>query len=65
MLSAGLVIGIVVEWLAVHLLARWNYTDRMPIIPWIGIGWVPVLQMVVLPPLIFVFTAIGRKVSRT
>jgi hypothetical protein len=64
MLSVGLVIGLAVEWLALHLLARWSYTDRMPMIPWLGIGWVPVLQMVLMPPLIFAITGVGRKVSR-
>ena len=53
MLSAGLLIGVVVEWLAVHVAGRWAYEARMPLVPGLRIGLVPVLQMLVLPPLIF------------
>lgn len=53
MVASGLLIGVWVEWVAVHRLARWTYTEAMPLIPVLEIGWVPVLQMLVLPPLIF------------
>lgn len=53
MLTSGLAIGIAVEWVAVHLLGRWSYTDEMPLLGGFGIGVVPMLQMVVLPPVIF------------
>jgi hypothetical protein len=53
MLSAGLLIGVVVEWLGVHVAGRWAYSARMPVVPGLRIGLVPVLQMLVLPPLIF------------
>ena len=53
MLTSGLLIGVLLEWVAVHRLARWSYTDAMPLIPVLDIGWVPVLQMLILPPLIF------------
>lgn len=53
MVTTGLMIGVGVEWVAVHRLARWTYTEAMPLIPMLDIGWVPVLQMLVLPPLIF------------
>lgn len=64
MCSAGLILGILVEWLAVHLLGRWNYTDQMPTIPWLNVGWVPVLQMVMLPPIIFAIAAVVRHDDR-
>jgi hypothetical protein len=53
MLTTGLVIGITVEWIAVHLMERWKYTVHMPLVPGLEVGIVPVMQMLVLPPLIF------------
>ena len=66
MLAAGLGIALAIEWLAVHILERWTYGPRMPVIPVIGIGLVPVLQMLLLPPLIFRIVAgwSGRKHAR-
>lgn len=62
MLSAGLLIGVVVEWLAVHVAGRWAYGSGMPVVPGLRIGVVPVLQMIVLPPLIFrIATAAVRR----
>ena|SRR5688572_29407454 len=53
MLLVGLVLGVTVEWVAVHVLQRWAYTTRMPRVPGLDVGLVPVAQMLVLPPLIF------------
>jgi hypothetical protein len=53
MLLMGLVLGVTVEWVAVHVLQRWAYTARMPRVPGIDVGIVPVAQMLLLPPLIF------------
>jgi hypothetical protein len=53
MLTAGLVLAVLIEWVGVHVLARWEYTDKMPIIPWVGIGLVPIAQMLILPPVVF------------
>lgn len=53
MLVTGLVIGISVEGIAVYLARRWTYTSQMPLVPGLQVGVVPVLQMLVLPPLIF------------
>ena len=52
-LIAGTFVGIGVEWVGWRLLGRWKYDVSMPLIPIFGVGLVPVLQMVVLPPLIF------------
>src|ERR1700704_231489 len=57
MLAAGLVIALAVEWIAVHVAQRWSYTDQMPRIPGLGLGIVPVVQMLVLPPWVFFFVA--------
>jgi len=36
-----------------HVLQRWAYTARMPRVPGLDVGLVPVAQMLILPPLIF------------
>jgi hypothetical protein len=46
-------VGFAVEWWGLHLARRWQYSELMPIIPGTGIGAAPVLQMLVLPPVIF------------
>jgi hypothetical protein len=58
MLGTGLVIAIAIEWVAIHWLHRWAYTGQMPLVPVLGIGITPVIQMMVLPPLIFLI--VGR-----
>ena len=50
---AGLWIGIGVEWVAINILNRWSYTANMPFLWKFNVGLVPVLQMVLLPPIIF------------
>jgi hypothetical protein len=52
-LGAGLLIGVVVEWVAVHSLGLWGYTARMPVVPLFDVGLTSVAQMLVLPLVIF------------
>jgi len=52
-LMAGLFLALLVEWVAVHILGRWEYSDKMPMVPMLGIGLVPIAQMLILPLLIF------------
>ena len=64
MLMTGLIIAVAVEWLAVHVLQRWTYTADMPVIAVItgvNIGLTPLLQMLILPPVIFYIVALGSK----
>ncbi len=65
MLACGLVIAIVIEMVAVHVLGRWDYSAAMPLMPYLDVGLVPLAQMLVLPPLIFKLTAwwLGRRWS--
>jgi hypothetical protein len=65
MIATGLVLGVVVEWVAVHLLARWSYTDQMPLVPGLGIGMIPVLQMLILPRATFASVAKFRPQSQS
>lgn len=53
MATAGLLIGVGVEWAAVHVAERWSYSASMPRLPGIDVGVLPVAQMLVLPPVIF------------
>jgi hypothetical protein len=53
MITTGVVLAVVVEWVAVHGLGRWVYAEKMPTVPGLGIGLVPIAQMLILPPLIF------------
>lgn len=57
MLSSGFVVAIAIECYAVHVRARWEYTEGMPTLPGIEINIIPILQMLILPPLIFRLTA--------
>ena len=61
MLAVGLVISVVVEWTAVHVMGRWAYGPRMPMIPIFDIGLTPVAQMLALPPLIFRAAAMRHR----
>ena len=61
MMAAGLVIGVVVEWTAVHVMGRWAYAPRMPVIPLFDIGLTPVAQMLALPPVIFRAVAMSHR----
>ena len=51
--AAGLATGLTVEWWGLHIARRWQYSELMPAIPGTGIGTIPVLQMLLLPPAIF------------
>jgi hypothetical protein len=34
MLFAGLILAVLVEWVGMHILGRWAYTEKMPTVPW-------------------------------
>jgi hypothetical protein len=53
MLTAGLMLAVLVESVAVHILERWKYTANMPTLPGPDIGLVPIAQMLFIPPLVF------------
>ena len=53
MLTSGLLLAILVEWGAVYVLRRWEYTGMMPKLAVLEIGFAPLAQMLVLPPVIF------------
>jgi len=63
-LLSGVLIAIVVEWVAVHVLHRWAYAANMPLVPGFRIGLVPILQMLILPVAIFQAVAIWIRRRR-
>ncbi len=48
-LAIGLLITVAFELLATGPLNRWEYGELMPIVPFIGVGAVPIAQWVILP----------------
>jgi len=48
----GFFLAVGIEWRAL-LFGKWNYTDAMPIVPYLRVGLAPVLQMTLLLPFSF------------
>ena len=53
--AVGLLITVVMEWLATRVLGRWTYAEAMPVIPLLEVGLAPLLQWIVLPPIVVWF----------
>jgi hypothetical protein len=51
----GVIITIVFESFATGILDRWEYVEAMPILPILGTGLLPLLQWIILPPLVVWF----------
>lgn len=51
MLLTGVVVTLAFEWLATGPLERWQYAGEMPVVPVVGVGLTPLLQWLLLPPL--------------
>ena len=52
LLLAGAAVSIPVELLSLAT-GRWRYSPLMPVVPFTGIGFAPLLQMLILPPVAF------------
>lgn len=50
--AAGVGITLVLEIVFTRLWPRWTYSQMMPVLPVVDVGVVPILQWVVLPPLV-------------
>lgn len=59
--SIGFAITVLMEWLATGPLNRWAYADTMPVVPLLGVGLLPALQWLLLPPLVLWF--VRRQLS--
>lgn len=51
----GIVVTVIVEWLATEVLGWWAYAEQMPMLPLLGTGLLPLLQWMILPPLVVWF----------
>ncbi len=57
----GVVITILFEWMATSVLDRWAYAETMPTLPILGTGLLPLMQWIIIPPLILWF--VRRQLS--
>ena len=57
-IAEGVAITAVIEWLATrgHWVQTWAYSSAMPLIPGIDVGLLPLLQWVLLPPMVLWFS---------
>ncbi len=62
--AVGVLITVVMEWLATRVLGRWTYAEAMPVIPLLGVGLAPLLQWIVLPPIVVSFRSTPAHVSK-
>ena len=55
--AVGVGITAMIEWLATrgHWVQTWAYSSAMPVIPGIGVGLLPLLQWVIVPPIVLWF----------
>ena len=61
-IAAGLAYTGYSEWLNTGVKQSWTYSELMPVIPGLGLGWSPMLQWIVIPALALWFaTRSGRR----
>ena len=65
MVAAGFLVSVIIELNAVYRVGKWGYRASMPLLPPWEVGVLPVLQMLLLPPVIFLLSRRkwGRKES--
>lgn len=56
LLSFGFLWALVMEYHAVVVRSAWSYAKAMPVLPGLGVGVVPVLQMMVVPLIAIILT---------
>lgn len=56
----GFIVAVAIEQHAL-LVIKWNYASAMPVIPWINVGLMPIIQMTILLPLSFYLTKLFNK----
>ena len=61
-IAIGIVITVVVEAISIHVLNRWQYAAAMPTLPILGTGITPILQWLMIPPII-VFMKLSRGID--
>jgi hypothetical protein len=53
--AVGIIVTIAFELLATQVWGLWSYSEEMPVIPILEVGLIPLLQWMVLPPLVIWF----------
>ena len=56
-------VAILVEIVNVHLLNRWGYSSRMPVVPILGVGLLPLIQLALLT--LLTFRIVGRVLRQS
>lgn len=56
----GFIVAVLIEQ-HILLAGTWNYAPAMPIIPWIMVGMIPIIQMTILLPLSFYLAKLFDK----
>ncbi len=54
----GFAVAAFVEYINVYALNNWSYNNYMPIIPWLNVGLLPILQLMILPIIIYKLTVL-------
>ena len=60
-IAAGLAYTGYSEWLNTAVKRSWTYSELMPMIPGLGLGWSPMLQWIAIPALAFWFATRSRR----
>lgn len=47
--SLGVILALLVEWNALYRTGAWGYNEHMVTVPFLGVGLLPLLQMIILP----------------
>lgn len=53
----GILLAVSFELWAVYVDHRWQYTEAMPLIPLLQVGFTPVLQMIIIPLIALLLTS--------
>ncbi len=59
----GIAVQATIEWIMVYRLGRWGYSPPHPLVPVVRIGALPVLQAVMLPPVVFSLAARWQRAA--
>jgi len=61
--ALGAVYTVYSEIMNVHIKGNWDYTELMPIVPYLGIGGTPFLQWLLIPPVLLWFMRLTAPCS--
>jgi hypothetical protein len=56
LMGSGVLLALLIEFFSIHIFDRWEYNALMPLIPGLGVGVTPVVQLALLPMATFFLT---------